>query len=742
MMGRGEPTKAGAADRIMERILFSIDCTTCRARLAVRNEAAIGAILECPKCGSFVEIVPPKGWAPPQSPQPRQTDRASSAEQAGESPAELSAKSASAQDNPSAVPKPGASSGRPRPPAPQPTDSSAPRAAPRSAPSATVDLVEPPPGPPPLPAAAGAVPPPLPGSVAPELSPAAAMSAAERAWRRWIGWTAVVAGAAVVLAAAWSIWAARGPDGSQTTGTPQLADGASVDPVATPHSPDAPADAPGAAGGATSPTTPRPSQPPDGPAVKPPDASAEKPSKRPSSQPPQPPAASGSTESGGNEHSLEQPGPAPVTQPTDPPKDAESPAAMPHEAPAGVASTELPTPPPLPDEPPVEVPPATSDPPPAPAAREAVISTADEWAAGLARTVPAVQFDETPWVEAISLLAALGSVPVTIDADVLAPLEVDLHEPVSLRLESPTLLEALDRVADQAKLRAKLVEGQVLVTAPDGFRGELQRARYSVADLAADSAAMAELALMIERLVAPERWRKAGGEGSITAADGALEIVQTPDVQYEVLVFCEKLRLARGRPLRSRLDPARFALETRGSRFAAALDRPMTANFQSGAPLAEVLGYLAGAAEVDILVDRLGLSAAGVTDGKVVVLSVDQEPLRGALEKLLAPLGLAHRAVDGDVLQVTSRARVEARLELEFHPIGPRPPGELAPETLIEQLKSRLPAARWAEGDAPGGRVVFDAPSRCLLVLQSQPVQAAIERILSQSAQRASPEAP
>ncbi|HUY93367.1 MAG TPA: DUF1559 domain-containing protein [Pirellulales bacterium] len=44
--------------------LFSIHCTTCRARLKVRDAAAIGQILACPKCGSMVQVLPPEGWEP------------------------------------------------------------------------------------------------------------------------------------------------------------------------------------------------------------------------------------------------------------------------------------------------------------------------------------------------------------------------------------------------------------------------------------------------------------------------------------------------------------------------------------------------------------------------------------------------------------------------------------------------------------------------------------------------------
>lgn len=42
--------------------LFTLQCTTCQARLKVKDESAIGDIVACPKCGSMVQIVPPVGW--------------------------------------------------------------------------------------------------------------------------------------------------------------------------------------------------------------------------------------------------------------------------------------------------------------------------------------------------------------------------------------------------------------------------------------------------------------------------------------------------------------------------------------------------------------------------------------------------------------------------------------------------------------------------------------------------------
>ena len=38
---------------------FSICCTTCQARLRVRDSAAVGQILACPKCGSMILVEAP-----------------------------------------------------------------------------------------------------------------------------------------------------------------------------------------------------------------------------------------------------------------------------------------------------------------------------------------------------------------------------------------------------------------------------------------------------------------------------------------------------------------------------------------------------------------------------------------------------------------------------------------------------------------------------------------------------------
>lgn len=68
--------------------LFSVECTTCKARLKVRSLAAIGQILACPKCHSMVMVAPPPDWhpegtAPPVAPPQPATEAAALGGSAG-----------------------------------------------------------------------------------------------------------------------------------------------------------------------------------------------------------------------------------------------------------------------------------------------------------------------------------------------------------------------------------------------------------------------------------------------------------------------------------------------------------------------------------------------------------------------------------------------------------------------------------------------------------------------------------
>lgn len=598
----------------MDKRLFSITCTTCQARLVVRSEEAIGAILECPRCQSMVQVTPPPGWQP------------------------------------AAVP---------------------------------VETPVAPGGPPPLDHVA---------SESPSLELEPARSAI---WESVVSPTGLVlAGAVLTLVVVVSVlwWMLPTPAAPQP------------EPVTVEaKTPENEAELPTVKAEATTPADESESKS-ETPAAAEPPSSATSPETSEKEVAGEPSAPLAATEETPSASSAELP--ATDEQP-EPSSSADGAAEEPGEQAGQVRAGQV-------RAGQVEI-------------KKAPLEQVDV-AARLSDPVARIELDGIALAKAVDLLAAMGNFPVTIDVDALVQRGVSPHEPISVKLEGTTIGKALRAVAAQKGLAVTMENGHVTVTSPAEYREKLQKVRYTVADLTGeDEAAVAELAALVRKLVAPESWESVGGRGTIEPEKTVLVVQQTGEVHQQVLIFCEKLRTARHKPIRSHDNPERFALTTERAKARKMLARPVSVNFHEPTPLGRVLGFLSEAAQVDILVDHAALNAAGTSDRVETTLTVAKQQLGTTLDELLRPLGLAYRTVGDNVIQVTTREAEAERMSLEFYPVG-------ASAASAEGLKTRVAPSTWS--DAGGSaEIYFDQASGCLIVLQSQSAQAEIERELGNKAE-------
>ncbi len=353
------------------------------------------------------------------------------------------------------------------------------------------------------------------------------------------------------------------------------------------------------------------------------------------------------------------------------------------------------------------------------------------------------EWNERPLGLGVDQVAAILGLPVTFDMDALEQLGVSLDDPVSVGLRRTSLGGILEAMLARRGLIYVVADGLILVTSPESRRTVPHTVRYTVSDLTGtEKAGLEELARRLRKLVAPESWQEAGGPGTIEVADGAWRVVQTDPVHYRILVFCEKLRSARGRPLRSRYPAAMFALATRLDRARAKLREPVTLNYHEPAPLGEIVGQLAEQTRAKIVVDWLALAADGKPPQVEAALAMDHRPLAEALDKLLRPLGLTYRAVDATTLEVTTVKAVAVRLELEIHPVAKLLSPGVTAAAIQQRIKAEAAGSTWSEAGGPGV-IDFDPPSNCLLVLQSPAVQAQVEALLARiGAEKAEPAKP
>ena len=199
-----------------------------------------------------------------------------------------------------------------------------------------------------------------------------------------------------------------------------------------------------------------------------------------------------------------------------------------------------------------------------------------------------------------------------------------------------------------------------------------------------------------------------------------LVVKQSTPVQAEVKSLLESLRAARaGKPPLSRAVRSR-----------AKLDAKVTANFGEPTSLRRILDYLENAAQVRLNVDVVALAAAGRTAHDRATLAAAAQPLAAALDKLLAPLELAHEANDERTIGSTTRQALAAKFQLEFYPVAALLVGDVTPDVLTERVKSGVLPKSWDDAGGAAG-IAYDAPSKCLLVWQTQAAQVQIERLLA-----------
>jgi len=606
---------------------------TCHARLAVRHPDAIGAILECPKCGSMVEVHSPAGWQPPQAPE-----------------------NSAAQSSPEAT--------------------------------------------------------------AVSAGDSAATVASGNKWAflglkpSWLWIVSAPAAAAVLSVVTW--WALFSGSNSDNPAPPatlqqqntlaQAADNSVVDLSKNGDKPES--KQPGASN-KSEPITVAASNPNTEPSAESATENTAKSTTQPSNQPTELSATEANTREGD----------APVVKTA----EAKSPEAS---ASAHVKDKSVET---APVQNQQSMPSYKSSfklvKPIAPEKIDAQSRLGD--------VIPGIDLRDMPFAQAIGLVAALSGLPITIDPDAMERLGVTLHDPITLKLTNATLEEILQELVAKRAMAYLADDGQILITATADDFEQLRRVRYTVSDLTGgDQSATNQLATLVQKFIAPESWKIVGGWGTIETEKSALIVTQNSVVQDKILVFCEKLRNARGRPLRSSQDPARFELTTRLNEAGPALNRRISANFHEPATLVDILTYLGRQAEVDILLDRRAMGAAGLSDKSEISLVAHDQPLAEVLKELLQPLKLAYRAVDAQTLQVTTQSAVDTRLDLEFYPVGKLLGKELSGSDLAEQIKSAVAPDTW-KNEGKSAAIYFDQPSNALIISQSQPVQGAIQEFLA-----------
>jgi hypothetical protein len=316
-------------------------------------------------------------------------------------------------------------------------------------------------------------------------------------------------------------------------------------------------------------------------------------------------------------------------------------------------------------------------------------------AAALETPLPAAQLTDAPLWGAVALLGEVAGVPISIDPAALAAAGVSANDRVSLAFTGGTAGDALRTLLAPVRLDWESDGSYAMVVRREKPGPSTRTVDHRVGDLSdVDDQRLAA----VLRTIGPPGVA-APVEGIV---DGRWSIDAPNRAHYELLVVCERLRVARGlAPLTSY---ARGLLATKPAlaELGPLLSRSTTISFAAPTPLADVFEHLRRATGLTILVDWRSLAGVSLGPATTITASANHRPWVETLDGLLGPLGLGWGALDARTLWIASRGRIAGQEFVEFYPLATAAEAE----SLAQALRSINPPPR----------AIADAPSRSVIV--------------------------
>jgi hypothetical protein len=329
------------------------------------------------------------------------------------------------------------------------------------------------------------------------------------------------------------------------------------------------------------------------------------------------------------------------------------------------------------------------------------------------------------WVNALRTISSYSTIPITVDPNALGRRNLSAGKRIDLlvRNEAP-VSDVLAQLLRRLKLSYAVLDGQLIVTTPAASKGEFVQRDHPVADLCDnDPEKVQAFSQWLMRFVEYGSWAEQGGDGACRV-DGTTLVVEHDDtVQYEILVLCERLRVARGGSVLSRIKPE-FVELTHKSELLRASQRSVTLRIWRDTSLDSIAAAFETEAGINILIDWHALHLAGWAPKDRMKFFCQELSLEEALTSLLQPMGLTFRVIDASTLQITSLEAVSSYLDVEFY----RLPEGSSYEALSQQVIRQIGPAQFQ----PLGRgaITYDTQSKSLVVSLPQAEQAIVKSLL------------
>jgi len=334
----------------------------------------------------------------------------------------------------------------------------------------------------------------------------------------------------------------------------------------------------------------------------------------------------------------------------------------------------------------------------------------------LEQRFPALTVKAMPLSDLLNLISQLGGVPISVAPQQLQMAGITSRQSVSLDLKDFSLAEALRKTLEPLHLEVTTVGPQAVIVRKDAAK--IRTIEYPLDDLLDSATSREDVVGWVEQLVVPTAQPPLGKNILLKTSKHTMSLEQPQHFQYQVLIFLERLRLARGIQPRSRFPVKRLAGTAANVALAERIQAPTTFTFSHYTSASEIVRYWQQELGVPILVDWPALAKLGLWPNSRIACAVENKPWSAAFDQVLEPLGLGWRAVVGGTIEITSAEKVQAELQLELYQLSQK----LGDQTdqVLDELRSI--ADNGGNENQPSA-IAYDSSGKVLIVLQPAAAQ-------------------
>jgi predicted RNA-binding Zn-ribbon protein involved in translation (DUF1610 family) len=413
--------------------------------------------------------------------------------------------------------------------------------------------------------------------------------------------------------------------------------------------------------------------------------------------------------------------------------------------------------------------------------------------ARLRRQIVGLRFEGVALAKALRAISELTEIPISFDVEEMRAFGVKIDESITGNFSADNVSGILDKILTPLNLISVVERDQLTITILPEKKNELITERISVSDIVKgvagkDDLTAGDLVSIIERLVDPvgfvvvDRNNNRNENNNDNKSNNNENVNNiTPQIRIdgdsificsyrrkvdESIRLLEQIRLLRGLPQKTKIVEENLAPEVFGWD---KVDVFVTLNYYQETPLSIIFGQIEKMCGILIVIDHKELHRINLSfDQLQGKLNANNITLNEALEQLLASIDgspLAYRIIGGNIIELTTNHIVKQpdKMSVEVHSYkienqhaengngnNAENNDKQTPEQIVESIYAVIEPASWnkiiktkqndvAENNIGGekrlpdkGEIVIDKASSCLIIRQTQPIHRQIRTWLKQ----------